>query len=99
MAYIQGVGRTQGTLFPVTLEELISADHVCRVMDAFVSRLDMDRLGLIRAEAAETGWPGYDPLASHAAALFPIRITCIGHTDTFACPAGQRLNRIADDLG
>lgn len=61
MAYIQGVGRTQGTLFPVTLEELIPADHVCRVIDAFVGRLDMDKLGFIRAEAAETGRPGYDP--------------------------------------
>lgn len=61
MAYIQGVGRTQGTLFPVTLEELIPADHVCRVIDAFVDRLDMDTLGFIRAEAAETGRPGYDP--------------------------------------
>ena len=61
MAYIQGVGRTQGTLFPVTLEEVIPANHVCRVIDAFVGRLDMDKLGFIRAEAAETGRPGYDP--------------------------------------
>lgn len=61
MGYIQGVGRTQGTLFPVTLEELIPEDHVCRVIDAFVSRLDMDGLGFVRAEAAETGRPGYDP--------------------------------------
>lgn len=61
MAYIQGVGRTQGTLFPVTLEELIPANHLCRVIDAFVGRLDMDTLGFVRAEAAETGRPGYDP--------------------------------------
>jgi transposase len=61
MAYIQGVGRTQGTLFPVTLEELIPADHVCRVIDVFVGRLEMERLGFIRAEPAETGRPGYDP--------------------------------------
>jgi transposase len=61
MAYIQGVGRTQGTLFPVTLEELIPADHVCRVIDAFVQRLEMGSLGFLRAEAAETGRPPYDP--------------------------------------
>lgn len=61
MAYIQGVGRTQGTLFPVMLEELIPADHVCRVIDAFVGRLDMDELGFLRSEAADTGRPGYDP--------------------------------------
>ena len=47
--------------FPVTLEELIPDDHVCRVIDAFVGRLDMAGLGFERAEAAETGRPGYDP--------------------------------------
>ncbi len=61
MGFLQGEGRTQGTLFPVTLEELIPEDHVCRVIDAFVNRLDMAGLGFERAEAAETGRPGYDP--------------------------------------
>ena len=36
MGFVQGEGRTQGTLFPVCLEELIPDDHVCRVIDAFV---------------------------------------------------------------
>jgi len=48
-------------LCPVTLEELIPDDHVCRVMDGFVERLDMAELGFERAAAAETGRPGYDP--------------------------------------
>src|SRR6202035_1602443 len=61
MSYVQGEGRTQATLFPVTLEELIPDDHVCRVIDAFVDRLDMAGFGFERAEAAETGRPGYDP--------------------------------------
>jgi transposase len=61
MGYVQGEGRTQATLFPLTLEELIPDDHVCRVIDAFVDRLDMAGLGFERAEAAETGRPGYDP--------------------------------------
>ena len=61
MGFMQGEGRTQGMLFPVTLEELIPDDHVCRVIDAFVGRLDMAALGFERAEAAETGRPGYDP--------------------------------------
>jgi len=61
MGYVQGEGRTQGTLFPVCLEELIPDEHVCRVIDAFVDRLDMAALGFERAEAAETGRPGYDP--------------------------------------
>src|SRR5208282_2825196 len=31
MAYIEGEQRGQHTLFPTTLDELISEDHVCRV--------------------------------------------------------------------
>lgn len=61
MGFVQGEGRTQGTLFPVCLEELIPDDHLCRVIDAFVDKLDMSGLGFERAEAAETGRPGYDP--------------------------------------
>lgn len=60
MAYIQGEGRHQGTLFPLVLDDLIPTDHVCRVIDAFVDRLAMADLGFERAEA-ETGRPGYDP--------------------------------------
>jgi transposase len=61
MSYIRGEGRSQGTLFPVVLDDLVPADHVCRVIDAFVGRLAMAELGFERAEAAETGRPGYDP--------------------------------------
>jgi Transposase domain (DUF772) len=39
----------------------VSADHVCRVIDAFVEMLVMSELGFERAQAAETGRPGYDP--------------------------------------
>ncbi len=59
--FIEGDARAQGTLFPVTLEEFIPEDHFCRIMDAFVDGLDMQGLGFARAEAAETGRPGYDP--------------------------------------
>lgn len=61
MGFIEGEARGQATLFPATLDELIPADHVCRVIEAFVERLNMDELGFVRAEAAETGRPGYDP--------------------------------------
>ena len=62
MSYIQGEGRSQGTLFPVVLDDLVPADHVCRVIDAFVDGLAMAALGFERAKASETGRPGYDPL-------------------------------------
>src|SRR5258705_3217401 len=61
MGYIQGEGRSQGTLFPVVLDDFVSADHVCHVIDAFVNKLVMSELGFERAKAAETGRPGYDP--------------------------------------
>ena len=34
---------------------------MCRVIDAFVEKLMMSELGFERAQAAETGRPGYDP--------------------------------------
>jgi len=61
VGYIQGEGRSQGTLFPVVLDDLVPADHVCRVIDAFVDGLAMAELGFERSEAADTGRPGYDP--------------------------------------
>ena|ERR1700744_6111330 len=63
MGYIQGDGRDQGTLFPVMLDDLLPLDDMCRVVDAFVEQLDMQKLGFGRAEPADTGRPGYNPRA------------------------------------
>lgn len=54
MGYIQGEGRNQGTLFPVVLDDFVPADHVCRVIDAFVESLSISELCFERAQAAET---------------------------------------------
>jgi transposase len=61
MSYIRGEAREQTTMFPLTLDELIPEDHIGRVIEAFVDRLDMAKLGFVRAEPADTGRPGYDP--------------------------------------
>src|SRR5258705_3978946 len=61
MAYIEGEHRSQHTLFPTTVDELMPQDHVCRVIESFVGRMDMAKLGFVRSEPAETGRPGYDP--------------------------------------
>lgn len=45
MGYIAGEGRSQGTLFPVVFDDLVPADHVCRVIDTFVDGLAMSKLG------------------------------------------------------
>src|SRR3954465_4837057 len=61
MAYIRGEAREQVTMFPMTLDELIPDDHVCRVIEAFGAGGNMAQPGFVGAEPAETGRPGYDP--------------------------------------
>ena len=61
MGYISGEGRGQATLFPASLDEYISADNPVRFIDGFVSGLNLSELKFVRAEAAATGRPGYEP--------------------------------------
>src|SRR6266849_3971687 len=106
MAYIGGEARSQHTLFPTTLDDLIPQDHVCRVIEAFVNRLDVGGLGFVRAEAAETGRPGYDPrdllklyLYGYAADPFiasaggRVPAECRGHVAAGASGAGLQEHR------
>jgi hypothetical protein len=46
MAYVKGEVRCQGTLFPVFLGDLIPADQMCRVINAFAGHLTMEKLAL-----------------------------------------------------
>ena len=61
MGFVRGDSRDQGALFPVSLDELVPEDHVCRVIDAFVESLDLAELGFGKACPAGTGRPPYDP--------------------------------------
>lgn len=61
MGYVRGEAKGQGTLFPVSLDELVPTDHVCRVIEAFATQLDLAGLGFSKAEPAATGRPAYDP--------------------------------------
>jgi transposase len=61
MSHIRGESRTQATLFPEALDDLIGEDAQVRVIDAFVGTLKMSQLGFARAIPATTGRPGYDP--------------------------------------
>lgn len=61
MGFVRGDSRDQGALFPVSLDELVPEDHVCRVIDAFVGLLDLAELGFGKARPAGTGRPPYDP--------------------------------------
>ncbi len=44
--FVEGVGRSQGTLFPEHLEDWIGEDNPVRVIDVFVDALDLGALGL-----------------------------------------------------
>ena len=53
MGYIQGESRQQQSMFPPTLDDFVPSDHVCRVIEAFVNKLEMGGLGFQRAEPAD----------------------------------------------
>lgn len=59
--FIEGISRSQGTLFPERLDDFICDDNPVRVIDAFVEQLDLIGLGFGRAEPEATGRPGYHP--------------------------------------
>jgi transposase len=48
-------------MFPRTLDEMVSADHAVRVIDAFVDSLDLHGLGFSKVKAEATGRPPYRP--------------------------------------
>lgn len=59
--FIEGTSRDQGTLFPERLDDLVAGDNAVRVIDAFVSALDLQALGFGRVQPKATGRPGYHP--------------------------------------
>ena len=59
--FIEGVERTQSTLFPDRLEDWIGEDNPVRVVDVFVDELDLGGLGFGRVEPLATGRPSYHP--------------------------------------
>ncbi len=56
--FIEGVARSQGTLFPGRLEDWIGNDNPVRAIDVFVDELDLGGLGFDRVEPLATGRPG-----------------------------------------
>ena len=61
MGHIEGESRYQRHLLAASLDEMVSATHMVRVVDAFIGGLDLRGLGFAEVEAAETGRPGYHP--------------------------------------
>ena len=61
MRYKSGTDRKQISLLPVTLDDYVPEDHICRVIDAFTGQLDMAVLGYKYAEYKSIGCRPYDP--------------------------------------
>ncbi len=59
--FIEGVDRSQTTLFPDRLEDWIDDDNPVRVIDVFVEELELFELGFERVAPRWTGRPGYHP--------------------------------------
>ena len=59
--FIDEADRSQGTLLPETIDEYVCEDNPVRVIDAFVSALDLASLGFAGVEPEATGRPAYHP--------------------------------------
>jgi transposase len=60
MSHIKGDSRTQTTVSPFTLEELIAENNPVRVVDLFVDGLDLNKLQFISKGKATEGRPAFD---------------------------------------
>ncbi len=59
--FVEGLDRTQSTLFPERLDDWVRDDNPVRVIDVFVDELDLGGLGFGRVEPLATGRPAYHP--------------------------------------
>jgi transposase len=59
--FVEGIDRSQSTLFPALLDDYVAEDNLVRAVDAFVEGLDLGKLGFSRVEPLEQGRPGYHP--------------------------------------
>ncbi len=59
--FVEGVDRSQTTLFPESLDDWIGEDNPVRVIDAFVYALDLRALGFDGVVPEATGRPSYHP--------------------------------------
>ena len=59
--FVEGLERSQSTLFPAELEDYVGEDNPVRAVDAFVDGLDLGKLGFDRVVPLEQGRPCYHP--------------------------------------
>ena len=59
--FVEGIDRSQSTLFPDRLEDWIDDGNPVRVVDVYVDELDLGDLGFGRVAPKSTGRPSYHP--------------------------------------
>ncbi len=91
--FIEGVDRSQTTLFPDRLEDWVDDDNPVRVIDVFVDELKLFDLGFERVAPRWTGRPGY-PSGGYAEALH-LRLPQPGSVEP-SSGAGSRSQRGSD---
>src|SRR4051812_8851875 len=57
----RGMPRTQTALLPASIEDYVKAGTVVRLIDEYVSALDVVALGFAKSVPAHTGRPAYAP--------------------------------------
>ena len=82
--FVEGIDRSQSSLFPAELEDYVAEDNPVRAVDAFVDGLDLGKLGFGRVIPLEKGRPCY-----HSATLLKIYI--YGYLNRV--PSSRRLER------
>jgi transposase len=82
--FVEGIDRSQHSLFPAVLDDYVAEDSPVRAIEAFADGLDLGQLGFTRVEALVTGRPGY-----HPATLLKIYI--YGYLNRI--PSSRRLER------
>jgi len=61
MGYKTGTPKDQYTLMPMSLDEYVPEEHMCRVISAFTGQLDMKELGYKYADCKGLGNRPFDP--------------------------------------
>ena len=82
--FVEGIDRSQSSLFPAYLEDYVAEDNPVRAVDTFVEGLELGKLGFGRVEPLEKGRPCY-----HPATLLKIYI--FGYLNRI--PSSRRLER------
>ncbi|MFT5099976.1 MAG: transposase [Patiriisocius sp.] len=66
--FIQGLARTQATLFPECLDDFVVKDSAVRLIDVFIDELNITLLGF-KSEPNQLGRPAYHPAVLHSSRL------------------------------